>query len=284
MFLIQLQTFPDILFAGSLVNTNRCSSSLKRSYKHIASNSHPWYLTLCVKECRRAFTMIPISGFWWRILGELHHRCLTQVPANFMSTVTKIKDQSSVSQTMQQNINSTPLSAATWETRRTLILGWNASPQGFRGLTKRTRQRWDFFKQNDQIDRSIWPRKNLKVFIDTEEMENDTLEEIYGLCRSVYSIDVDTHSLNCFFFFRGKLRLHQGPPKVVINSSSEDISLSIADEMPSRWEITKLWIKLSQAGRCSSVFIKAFLFACNPICKSKVPQKWPHKEEEEERT
>ena len=39
-----------------------------------------------------------------------------------------------------------------------------------------------------------------------------------------------------------------------------------------------------QAGRCSSVFIKAFLFACNPICKSKVPQKWPHKEEEEERT
>ena len=64
-------------------------------------------------------------------------------------------------------------------------------------------------------------------------MENDTLEEIYGLCRSVYSIDVDTHSLKCFFF-RGKLRLHQGPPKVVINSSSEDISLSIADEMPSR--------------------------------------------------
>ena len=64
-------------------------------------------------------------------------------------------------------------------------------------------------------------------------MENDTLEEIYGLCRSVYSINVDTHSLNCLFF-RGKLRLHQGPPKVVINSSSEDISLSIADEMPSR--------------------------------------------------
>ena len=152
MFLIQLQTFPDILFAGSLVNTNRCSSSLKRSYKHIASNSHPWYLALCVKDCRRAFTVIPISGFWWRILGKLHHRCLTQVPANFMSTVTKIKDQSSVSQTMQQNINSTPLSAATWETRRTLILGWNASPQGFRGLTKRTRQRWDLLKQNDQID------------------------------------------------------------------------------------------------------------------------------------
>ena len=138
---------------------------------------------------------------------------------------------------MQQNINSTPLSAATWETRRTLILGWNASPQGFRGLTKRTRQRWDLLKLNDQIDRSIWPRKNLKVFIDTEEMENDTLEEIYGLCRSVYSIDVDTHSLNCFFF-RGKLRLHQGPPKVVINSSSEDISLSIADELPSRWKKT----------------------------------------------
>jgi len=54
-----------------------------------------------------------------------------------------------------------------------------------------------------------------KVFINTEEMENDTLEEIYGLCR-------------------GKLRLHQGPPKVVIHSSNEDISLSIADEMPSR--------------------------------------------------
>ena len=151
MFFIQLQTFPDILFAGSLVNTNRCSSSLKRSYKHIASNSHPWYLALCVKDCRRAFTVIPISGFWWRILGKLHHRCLTQVPANLMSTVTKIKDQSSVSQTMQQNINSTPLSAATWETRRTLILGWNASPQGFRGLTKRTRQRWN--KMTRSIDR-----------------------------------------------------------------------------------------------------------------------------------
>ena len=133
-----------------------------------------------------------------RTASSMSHTGASQL--SFMSTVTKIKDQSSVLQTMQQNINSTLISAATWETRRTLILGWNASPQGFRGLTKRTRQRWDLLKQNDQIHRSVWPRKNLKVFIDTEEMENDTLEEIYGLCRSVYSIDVDTHSLNCFFF------------------------------------------------------------------------------------
>merc|ERR1712012_1232404 len=48
-----------------------------------------------------------------------------------------------------------------------------------------------------------------------EQMENDTLEELYGLCR-------------------GKLRLHQGVAKVVINSSNEDLSLSIADEMPPR--------------------------------------------------
>ena len=65
------------------------------------------------------------------------------------------------------------------------------------------------FVLNDQIDRSIWPRKNLKVFIDTEEMENDTLEEIYGLCRSVYSIDVDTHSLS-FFFFQGQIATSPG--------------------------------------------------------------------------
>ena len=26
---------------------------------------------------------------------------------------------------------------------------------------------------------------SIKVFVDTEEMENDTLEEIYGLCRSL---------------------------------------------------------------------------------------------------
>ena len=41
-----------------------------------------------------------------------------------------------------------------------------------------------------------------------------------------------------FPYCRGKLRLHQGPPKVVIHSSNEDISLSIADEMPSRCEIS----------------------------------------------
>ena len=126
-----------------------------------------------------------------RTASSMSHTGSSQL--SFMPTVTQIKDQSSVSQTMQQNINSTPLSAATWETRRTLILGWNASPQGFRGLTKRTRQRWDFFKQNNHIDRSIWPRKNLKVFIDTEEMENDTLEEIYGLCRFVLSINSDIY-------------------------------------------------------------------------------------------
>ena len=77
------------------------------------------------------------------------------------------------------------------------------------------------------------------MFIDTEEMENDTLEEIYGLCRSLLLINFATFtSISELLCYRGKLRLHQGPPKVVINSSNEDISLSIADEMPSRWKIS----------------------------------------------
>ena len=106
--------------------------------------------------------------------------------------------------------------------------------------------------------------------------------------RDLWAVQVSIFNQRWHFlkkvFFRGKLRLHQGPPKVVINSSSEDISLSIADEMPSRWKknYEPTFLLGIQAGRCSSVFIKAFLFACNPICKSKVPQKLPHKEQEEE--
>ena len=39
--------------------------------------------------------------------------------------------------------------AAMWETRETLILGWNDSPQGFQGLTRRTLQRFIATKQSD---------------------------------------------------------------------------------------------------------------------------------------
>ena len=41
--------------------------------------------------------------------------------------------------------------AAMWETRGTLILGWNDSPQGFQGLTRRTHQRWGLLQQNNLI-------------------------------------------------------------------------------------------------------------------------------------
>ena len=74
------------------------------------------------------FTTVIILGVWWRILGELHHWRLTQV---------QILDQRH-----KHFIWQLIVSAATWETRRTLILGWSDSPQGFQRLMKRTLPRW----------------------------------------------------------------------------------------------------------------------------------------------
>ena len=53
-------------------------------------------------------------------------------------------------------------------------------------------------------------------------------------CTGFAGVSSAHHTSYINLILRGKLRLHQGVPKVVINSSNEDLSLSIADEMPSR--------------------------------------------------
>ena len=40
----------------------------------------PLIFSFVCQRLPKSIHNVPISGFWWRILGELHHRRLTQVP------------------------------------------------------------------------------------------------------------------------------------------------------------------------------------------------------------
>ena len=53
-------------------------------------------------------------------------------------------------------------------------------------------------------------------------------------CTGFAGVSSAHHTSYINLILRGKLRLHQSVPKVVINSSNEDLSLSIGDELPSR--------------------------------------------------
>ena len=113
------------------------------------------------------------------------------------------------------------------------------------------------------------------MFIDTEEMENDTLEEIYGLCRSGFLINFAT------FFFNLQTPLFQRQIETSPGATKGGDQLEQRGYFPINCRRNAFQVKNLieiiinqldglQAGRCSSIFFKTFLFSCTPFSNSKV--------------
>ena len=219
---------PDLHCTGFLDNTSRCSNSLKRfsipniTYLLFVKNQNfvlyqmtgkasqvPWLIgeTSHDEHCRRILIK-SLAGFWWGVLGKLHHWRITQVQIR----------------TTSQNIICPKLSpAATLETKRTLTSGWNDWLQGFLEPMRKIPQKWEFLQQKKTLS---------NICTDLLWYGTDGKRHPGRIVRALQVCLPPILLINATL--RGKLRLHQGVPKVVINSSNEDLSLSIADEMPSR--------------------------------------------------
>ena len=153
-----------------------------------------------------------LAGFWWGVLGKLHHWRITQVWIT----------------TASQNIIWPKLSpAATLETKRTLTSGWNDWLQGFLEPMRKIPQKWGFLQQKK-------PLNSFKYLHRSSVIRNRWKTTPWKNCTGFAGVSSAHHTSYINLILRGKLRLHQGVPKVVINSSNEDLSLSIADEMPPR--------------------------------------------------
>ena len=147
---------PDFHCTGFLDNTSRCSNSLKRfsipniTYLLFVKNQNfvlyqmtgkasqvPWLIgeTSHDEHCRRILIK-SLAGFWWGVLGKLHHWRITQVQIR----------------TTSQNIICPKLSpAATLETKRTLTSGWNDWLQGFLEPMRKIPQKWEFLQQKKTL-------------------------------------------------------------------------------------------------------------------------------------
>ena len=128
---------------GFLDNTSRCSSSLKR----FSSIPNITYLLLEQKSklglisdhenTAEKILKKSLAGFWWGVLGKLHHWRITQVWIT----------------TASQNIIWPKLSpAATLETKRTLTSGWNDWLQGFLEPMRKIPQKWEFLQQKKPLN------------------------------------------------------------------------------------------------------------------------------------
>ena len=125
---------------GFLDNTSRCSSSLKRfssipniTYLLLVQKSKLGLISDHENTAEKILTK-SLAGFWWGVLGKLHHWRITQV---------RIK-------TTSQNIIWPKLSpAATLETKRTLTSGWNDWLQGFLEPMRKIPQKWEFLQQQN---------------------------------------------------------------------------------------------------------------------------------------
>ena len=119
---------------------------------HILDISSP-----CQRRCLQCTHIIILAawfmilGFWWGILGKLHHWCLTQVQITFFDRLSQTVQKIYYNVTAYDIMAWSP-PAAMWETRGTLILGWNDLPQGFQRPMRRTLPRWDWLQQNNLID------------------------------------------------------------------------------------------------------------------------------------
>ena len=131
---------PDFHCTGFLDNTSRCSSSLKRfssipniTYLLLVQKSKLGLISDHENTAEKILTK-SLAGFWWGVLGKLHHWRITQV---------RIK-------TTSQNIIWPKLSpAATLETKRTLTSGWNDWLQGFLEPMRKIPQKWEFLQQQN---------------------------------------------------------------------------------------------------------------------------------------
>ena len=167
--------------------------------------------------------------------------------------------------------------AAMWETRGTLILGWNDWPQGFQGLTRRTLQRWGLLQQNNLIEQKVsvslpkgvhWHRRDGEWYFGRNlwAVQVCVINQLWHLLK-----------LQNSFTSGANWGLTRGCLKWWLTRATRTFPFQLQTKcLPggkshSNPNFNPTDIHGLQAGRCSSIFFKAFLFSCTPFCNSEVP-------------